>query len=133
MLYSDLRRVAGDEPPAPTLIHGATSWVRSATFSPDADGERIVLGSDDGLGIVVDSSHGAPIADLRGHDGGIVAAEVLPDRRIVTASRDGTARIWHLPDQQVFDASDWAHDADIDEEGDLLVAAGGPGRSSAGR
>ena len=35
---------------------------------------------------------------LKGHEGPVRSAVFTPDGRIVTASWDGTARVWHLPD-----------------------------------
>ncbi len=72
-------------------VHGGE--VRSATFSPD--GARLLTASEDGVARIWDPGNGALIAELKGHEKGIISAQFnLRGTKIVTASIDHTARIW---------------------------------------
>lgn len=67
--------------------------VTTIDFSPD--GTRLVTGSDDTTGKIIDVRSGEELALLGSHRGGIVSARFSPDgAQVVTASADGTARIW---------------------------------------
>jgi WD40 repeat protein len=79
-------------------------FARPYEFSPD--GLRIVTGSDDKSARVWDAATGREIITLRGHEsgglivaferaGGVLSVGFSPDGlRIVTGSRDKTARVW---------------------------------------
>ncbi|MEO6594701.1 MAG: TIR domain-containing protein [Planctomycetota bacterium] len=74
--------------------HIRVDRVNSAAYSPD--GTRIVTASEDGTVQVWDATDGKPLAQLRGHQGGVTAAAFTPDSKgIVTASADGSARLWN--------------------------------------
>jgi WD40 repeat protein len=89
-----------------TLLRGQEDLVTSAAFSPD--GTRIVTTSFDATARVWDAATGKEIMVLRGtgellsllpvpksHEDAVWSAAFSPDgSRIVTASRDKTARIW---------------------------------------
>jgi WD40 repeat protein len=76
--------------PAVTIAECA---VLSVAITPD--GRRIVSGSDDETVRVWDTSSGAQLAVLRGHEGRVECVAVTPDGgRIVSGSRDKTVRVW---------------------------------------
>jgi WD40 repeat protein len=86
------------------VLRGHRDDVVSAAFSPD--GTQIVTASADGtarvwetyglhMATVLAPSDAQDVVALHGHRGGVVSAAFSPDgKRIVTASRDGTARVW---------------------------------------
>ena len=88
------------------VLKGHTGAVYSAAFSPD--GDRVVTASDDGSARVWNAATGAPIVTLATPESrvttetlspeninAVVSATFSPDgKRVVTASWDGTARIW---------------------------------------
>jgi len=86
-------------------LTGHDQAVLCAAFSPD--GKWIVTGGDDNIALVWDAATGSPRTfgrtgdDKRhptrceGHTAGVVAVAFSPSsRRIITAGKDGTARIW---------------------------------------
>ena len=96
-------------------------WVSDAVFS--ADGRSIVTGSRDGTAFVNDASTGSLITRLRGHSGPVNDAGFMPDGRILTASDDGTARLWKKPEGEIFSGhQDWVIDGDVSpDEGKLAT------------
>jgi len=83
------------------VLAGHDNWVRAVAWSPD--GSLLATGSDDRLVRVWDVAGGALRQVLRGHAGGIrsVAWAAAGDRRLATASVDGTARVWGPPNGEV--------------------------------
>ncbi|MEH2331155.1 nSTAND1 domain-containing NTPase, partial [Nostoc sp.] len=80
-------------------LKGHTSYVNSASFSPD--GKRIVTASADKTARVWDIS-GKQIAELKGHTSYVNSASFSPDgKRILTASDDKTARVWDISGKQI--------------------------------
>jgi WD40 repeat protein len=89
-------------------LKGHTSWVNYAQFSPD--GKRVVTASNDHTAIIWNAETGAIIRRLSvqkiaingdiiptptSHGGPIQSAVFSPDgKKIITASSDGTAKIW---------------------------------------
>jgi eukaryotic-like serine/threonine-protein kinase len=60
------------------------------------DGQRLAVGYSDGEVRFLDST-GAPIRTLHGHSDRVSALAFTPDgRRLVSSSRDGTARVWDV-------------------------------------
>ena len=57
-------------------------------------GGRIAVGHDSGAIVLRDTATGAVTATLQGHTDFVMALAVLPDRRIVSGSWDGTLRVW---------------------------------------
>jgi WD40 repeat protein len=74
-------------------LHGHTSSVESARFSPD--GTRVVTSSFDNTARLWDGLTGRLIAILRGHANVVNKAVFSPDgSTIVTVSNDRSARLW---------------------------------------
>jgi WD40 repeat protein len=88
----------------------ATGPVRVADFDPR--GGRVVTGSKDGKVRVYRLGSTSPVQVLE-HDGPVTAAVYGPRRQLLTASRDGTARLWSFQGRLVH-----------------RLAAGGPVRSA---
>lgn len=85
---------------AQAVLIGHTSFVNSASFSPD--GQRIVTSSADKTARVWSASDGRLQAELKGHSSFVNNAVFSPDgRRIVTASADYTARVWDADNGQL--------------------------------
>ncbi|KAB8336893.1 hypothetical protein FH972_021200 [Carpinus fangiana] len=59
------------------------------------DSEKILTGSDDANIDIYDTSSGASLKTLRGHDGGVWALEYLGDI-LVSGSTDRTVRVWNM-------------------------------------
>jgi WD40 repeat protein/serine/threonine protein kinase len=97
----DLLSVAGD---AALLWNGQTGAKRGSiahssevtSAAIDASGRRVVLGGVDGVAQVCDLASGAKIGAALHHRGPILLTRFLPPdgRTVVTASDDGTARLW---------------------------------------
>jgi WD40 repeat protein len=83
---SSLRRKEPDDPSSP--VRGTTEVAISS------DGERLAIAYQDGL-VRLLSSSGTPLKVLKGHTSTVRALAFTPDgRRLVSASDDGTARVW---------------------------------------
>ncbi len=67
-------------------------------FSPG--GRWLAGGSTDGVVRVWDATTGALAMELPGHQGTVMAVAFTEDGRLVSASHDGTARVWRLPAEQ---------------------------------
>ena len=80
------------ETPMPADTHH-NSWIKDADVAPD--GEYAVSASDDGIARVWSRERG-PIATLIGHRDSVVRSRFIADHRILTASSDGTMRIWQI-------------------------------------
>ena len=87
------------------VLKGHPAWVSSVAFSPD--GSRVASAGSgggenqrEGTAKIWDAGSGRELMTLTGHLHGVTGVSFSPDgRRIVTASYDGTAKIW--------DALDW--------------------------
>ncbi|XVU30277.1 hypothetical protein ACQPZJ_25270 [Actinoplanes sp. CA-054009] len=101
-------------------------WVTSAAYS--RDGRWLVVGGNDGRVRVwlADRMGNRPVAELLGHRGSILSVAFDPRDpwRIVTASADGTARVWQLPARTVLDgATGWLLAATYSPDGRNIVTA----------
>ena len=85
-------------------LDGHLDWITSVAFS--FDGSRVVTASQDGTARLWDvtnlptdgktTTNAITVATLSGHEGGVLSAAFSPNaQRIVTASFDGTARVWN--------------------------------------
>ena len=109
--------------PAPDVTRIAVSGDRIATAGRDHtvrvfDGDRLVhamrdrretpraftwrggllaAGFEDGTVTVWDAEAGVEIATLWGHEGAVEAIDIAADETVVTASADGTIRLWDAP------------------------------------
>jgi WD40 repeat protein len=103
-------------------------------FRPSSDGRRLLgfpAGGASSLA-VLDMAHDRLIAQLP-HEGRLFSARFLDhDRRIVTASSDGSARIWDAETgelQKTYnDRSTFLMDAVVNPAGTMLVTGGGDGK-----
>jgi WD40 repeat protein len=88
----------------PIALRGHTEWVTSGAISPDGklaltasgrNGMSVNGRSGDATARLWDVATGRQLVILGGHAGPVVNARFSPDgSRIVTASADGTARLW---------------------------------------
>jgi len=79
----------GGAPIAEVHAHEGPVW--TAAFSPD--GELLATGSDDQTAALWEMPAGRLRTRLSGHAGAVVSVALAGDR-VLTASQDGTARIW---------------------------------------
>jgi WD40 repeat protein/serine/threonine protein kinase len=78
-------------------LSGHSGEVCTATFSPDPEGRWIASGGEDSTVKVWDSQTGKLLRNFRGHTGLVTWVAFTPDgRRLLSASRDGTVRVWDL-------------------------------------
>jgi WD40 repeat protein len=94
-------------------LKGLPAQVATAAFDPS--GERVVLSSPDGkvrvwhvgsstsVYTLIDPT-GQDLDEVNGHNGWVVSAVFSPDgSRVVTASHDGTARVWDVTARSPFE------------------------------
>jgi WD40 repeat protein len=72
--------------------------VRAVAFS--ADGKRVLTGSDDRIAQVWDVETGRAIGPAVEHSGPVEMVSFHPDGALLTASRDGMARLWEAPKEK---------------------------------
>ncbi|XVV17461.1 hypothetical protein ACQP2X_24690 [Actinoplanes sp. CA-131856] len=101
-------------------------WVTSAAYS--RDGRWLVAGGNDGRVRVwlADRMGNRPVAELLGHRGAVltVAFDRRDPWRVVSASADGTARVWQLPSRTVLaGAQGWVLAAGHSPDGRHIVTA----------
>jgi WD40 repeat protein len=112
--------------PKPVPLGGHDDWATDIAVSPD--GELVVTASRDGSALVRDARTGALLTELRGHTGAVNAVDIALDGRIVTASADGTARLWERPPTTVFRGyADWVLDAEVTPDQRQVIGAGKDG------
>ncbi|MCK5944029.1 MAG: WD40 repeat domain-containing protein, partial [Planctomycetes bacterium] len=73
-------------------LAGHDKWVEGVAFSPD--GARIASGSADLSIRLWDVATGAERARLYGHESVVADLAFLPDGKLLSASHDGTVRVW---------------------------------------
>ncbi len=103
-----------------------TDWANSVDIADDF----FVSASRDGTVLAGDSRTGQLLADLRGHAGAVMDIVVTPDGAIVTASDDGTARVWRAPTaRSLVGHRDWVIDVDVAaDDGRTAASAGTDGQ-----
>jgi WD40 repeat protein len=74
---------------------GITRLTLRAVFSPD--GKRLIAGHQDGTVRIWDLKTGLETLVLRRHSNIVTSVAVSSNGRLVTASLDGTARLWYPP------------------------------------
>lgn len=96
------------------------NWVSDAGVSPDLG--MAVSAGDDGVARVW-SRDGTAVATLRGHRDTLTRSFFLPDRRIVTASTDGTLRVWRIdaPEQVHGNPGEWMTSAAFSPDGEQIA------------
>jgi WD40 repeat protein len=106
---------------ATTPVH--VDFLNSVAFDP-VHGDTIVTSSRDGVARVWKLGDSDELAELRGHDDGVIDAQFTADgRSVVTSSADGTARSWHVVDGPVIRHRDWVLDAAFSPQGDRVATA----------
>ncbi len=97
-------------------LRGSTDMVQSAAFSPD--GDRLILTSGTSFKARVWSGlEGDPMHPLPGHTNALVSSLFVPgSRRVLTASEDGSVRLWEFPAPPAYAAMQDAPDS-LDDVG----------------
>ena len=114
------------------MVFNATTGVRVRTFRHSGDAMESADFSPDGQSILTTTPYAfqatvwsmdSSIVTLPGHTNELVNAEFGPDsRRILTASKDGSVRLWALPDPPMYSATGGI-EAAHPTGGDIVAAA----------
>ncbi|WP_395737345.1 protein kinase domain-containing protein [Prosthecobacter sp.] len=112
-------------------IAGHSKVITSVRFSPD--GSSILTGAIDGTARVWESSTGAPLAVLRGHDS-VTLAEYGSDGEKIVTSGGGSVRIWQatrpMPANSLSDISTvGANAAMFSRDGSHIITASRNGKA----
>jgi len=120
-----------DQPVVEPVAHQLNE-IGKAVLSPDQSKMALVVSQSQRAAVaVVDVKTGALLQTLLGHDGPILDLSFSPDNtRIVTASADGSARIWLLSDGKFPETHHFGghtgvvHSAAFRSDGNQLVTGG---------
>ena len=111
-------------------LPGHSAKVVAVAFSP-VDGQRLLTASEDGTAFVRRLIKGAEPIRLREHTDLLTNGRFSPDgTMVVTASYDGTARVWDADTGKqiaVLKHSDTVWDAEFSPDSKLVVTASGDG------
>lgn len=101
--------------------YAASTWISDAAFSPD--NLSVAVAEGDGTASVLSASSSTTQFTLRGHQGGLRTAAYAPGGdQILTASEDGTVRVWSVVPALVLPTdSAGTNAATFDGTGDRLV------------
>ncbi|GAA6048648.1 hypothetical protein JCM3770_001999 [Rhodotorula araucariae] len=89
--------IAVDDPAAPDRACQRGTY-RRGDGAEGATGGRVYGGSQGGSIHVWDLATLSPCARLSGHEGAVLALQLVPARHwLISASGDGTIRVWHTP------------------------------------
>jgi WD40 repeat protein/transcriptional regulator with XRE-family HTH domain len=116
-------RVSGSGLRALTTLVGFTSYVNAVAYQ--VDDRRLVAGSSDQTTAVYDLASARRLSSMPG-PAIVVSVEVVADR-IITASTDGTTRLWPLPDPTTHDAVGPGWQLSVSADQRLLAEATGRG------
>ncbi len=108
------------------VLQGHTSFVTSASFSPD--GQQIVSASGDYTVRIWDAQTGECVDTLEGHTDFVRSASFSPDgQRIVSASDDNTVRVWDAESGECIDTLEghtyYVTSASFSPDGQRIVSA----------
>jgi WD40 repeat protein len=85
---------------APVILNAGETDAWTAAFSPD--GKRFVAGYSNGTALVWDVASGLPVTQLAGNAGPVISAQFNDQGdQIVTASEDGTVRVWYAQPREL--------------------------------
>jgi WD40 repeat protein len=106
--------------------------VTVARFSPDS--VHVISGSAEGTATIWEVATSEPLVELRGHQDRVTDAAFNPKQpdparlTVVTASRDGTARVWNPPIGRVLGGyRAKSNRTSVSADGTLVVGAGADG------
>jgi WD40 repeat protein len=90
----------------PRIVCHSPDWIRCLALSPG--GDLIAVGGDADSILLATRADDEPFAELCGHDGPVTALAFAPDgRTLLSAGRDGTARLWDVATHRPREAFDW--------------------------
>lgn len=119
--------VALHSPPGqPQFTTESRDWITHVAFLP-ADPMRYVAGGREGIVALYDRSSDKPLWQFRGHRGAISDLSISSDGSlVVTTSRDGTARVWRMPEREVYwrdPVADWVLASRFTPDGRYVLGA----------